>query len=108
MRRCAAFFGDGFSGDTSVIRLAKAFETRALSRAFSVRAAWAVCIACEVPALEVMLGDCGFKGNGGGALSGSELSHLSSIRTRGRRKVKPRSITYMGIRDRLWSDEAEC
>lgn len=49
-----------------------------LSRAFSVRAACADWMALEVFGREVMDGDdAGFKGSGGGALSGSELSHLS-------------------------------
>lgn len=68
----------GFSGETSAtMRRAKALDTKALSRAFSVRAAWADWMALDVPAREVdVLGDCGFKGRGGGARSGSELSHL--------------------------------
>ena len=33
-------------------------------------------MALEVPALEVTVGDCGLSGRGGGARSGSELSHL--------------------------------
>ena len=37
-------------------------------------------MADEVPAREVAVtGDCGFKGNGGGARSGSELSHLTTV-----------------------------
>ena len=37
-------------------------------------------MADEVPAREVAVtGDCGFKGNGGGARSGSELSHLMAV-----------------------------
>lgn len=44
-------------------------------------------MADEVPAREVAVtGDCGFKGNGGGARSGSELSH-------------------MGTKARVWSKE---
>ena len=48
----------------------------ALSRAFSVRAAWAFLIAVEVLGREATLGEEGFIGSGGGARSGSELSHL--------------------------------
>lgn len=39
-------------------------------------------MAADVPFLEVVTGDCGFKGKGGGALSGSELSHLVFISRR--------------------------
>jgi hypothetical protein len=51
---------------------------RNASRAFSVNAAWAVWIVVEVFGREVTIGDeeAGFRGSGGGALSGSELSHL--------------------------------
>lgn len=39
----------------------------------------------DVPAREVAVtGDCGFKGNGGGARSGSELSHLLLLSLRQR------------------------
>ena len=69
------------SGDTSQTRLENALETkalvtRALSRAFSVKAACADWMALDVPAREPMLGDWGLRGSGGGARSGSELSHL--------------------------------
>jgi hypothetical protein len=64
------------SGEKSVVRLWRV-GTRAFSRAFSVNAACADCMANEVPLRDVpTLGDCGFKGSGGGARSGSELSHL--------------------------------
>ena len=51
---------------------------RKASRAFSVKAAWAVWIVVEVLGRDVTTGDdeAGFSGSGGGALSGSELSHL--------------------------------
>lgn len=51
---------------------------RNASRAFSVNAAWAVWMAAEVFDRDATLGedDAGFRGSGGGALSGSELSHL--------------------------------
>lgn len=77
MRLWAGPFVGDLSGDTSLIRLAIAFVTSALSRAFSASAACADWIALEVPDLEVaILGDWGFSGSGGGARSGSELSHL--------------------------------
>jgi hypothetical protein len=47
-----------------------------LSRAFSSSAFAALAIAAEVFGRVVRLGEPGFKGNGGGARSGSELSHL--------------------------------
>jgi hypothetical protein len=71
------------SGDVSAIRFGKC-GTKALSRAFSVSAAWADWMALEVPALETTPGDCGLRGRGGGARSGSELSHLRLIRLRNR------------------------
>jgi hypothetical protein len=51
---------------------------RKASRAFSVNAACAVWMAVEVFGRDARLGDdeAGFRGSGGGALSGSELSHL--------------------------------
>ena len=48
------------------------------SRAFSDKAACAAEIALEVPARDET-GDWGLRGRGGGALSGSELSHLFLI-----------------------------
>jgi hypothetical protein len=47
-----------------------------LSRAFSSSALAAFAIAVDVPARVVKLGEPGFNGSGGGARSGSELSHL--------------------------------
>lgn len=47
-----------------------------LSRAFSSSAFAAFAIAADVVWRVVRLGEPGFKGNGGGARSGSELSHL--------------------------------
>lgn len=47
-----------------------------LSRAFSSNALAACAIADEVPARVVRTGEPGFSGRGGGARSGSELSHL--------------------------------
>jgi len=64
-----------FSGEPSWTRLARD-GTTAFSRARSLSAAWADWMAILVPARDEKLGDCGFKGNGGGARSGSELSHL--------------------------------
>jgi hypothetical protein len=47
------------------------------SRALSCKAACADCIALEVFGREAAtVGDDGLSGSGGGALSGSELSHL--------------------------------
>jgi hypothetical protein len=70
------------SGETSAIRFARA-GTKACSRAFSVSAWWADWMAADVPARDVLtLGDCGFKGSGGGARSGSELSHLVPLSLR--------------------------
>ena len=54
--------------------------TYPLSRAFSVKAACADCIAVEVLGRdEETIGEEGFIGKGGGARSGSELSHLRSL-----------------------------
>lgn len=50
---------------------------KAFSLAFSVRAACADCMALDVLGREATLGDDGFIGSGGGARSGSELSHLA-------------------------------
>lgn len=64
------------SGEKSVFRLWRT-GTSAFSCALAVSAAWAFCIAKDVPLRDVpTLGDCGFNGSGGGARSGSELSHL--------------------------------
>jgi len=63
------------SGEAS-IRFAVLFATRAFSRALSVRAAWADWMAADAFGREETLGDDGFNGSGGGARSGSELSHL--------------------------------
>jgi hypothetical protein len=71
------------------MRLAMEGTRATLSRARSLSAAWADWIALDVPAREVKVGDCGLRGRGGGARSGSELSH-------------------MGIKARLPSEEAEC
>jgi hypothetical protein len=67
------------SGEVSVMRFVST-GIRAFSRAFSVSAAWADCMAAEVPVRDGPTpGDCGFNGRGGGALSGSELSHLRFV-----------------------------
>lgn len=78
IRLCAAPFINDLSGEVS-IRFGIAFVTYALSRAFSVSAACADCIALEVLGLEEDMGDEGFIGRGGGARSGSELSHMGTI-----------------------------
>jgi len=49
-----------------------------LSRAFSSNAFAAFAIAVDVPGRVVKLGEPGFSGSGGGARSGSELSHLAN------------------------------
>lgn len=96
-----------------------------------MRAAWADWIADEVPAREVGVeGNCGFKGSGGGARSGSELSHLVllSLRQRpgmihslcaapplrksilgggGQEQDDNGTQTYIGTRARLESNEPE-
>jgi hypothetical protein len=57
IRLCAEFLANDRSGDTSAIRLASD-GTKAVSRAFSVSAAWADWMAAEVPARDVdTLGD---------------------------------------------------
>lgn len=71
-----------FSGDPSWTRFDRAGTRAALSRARSLSAAWADWIALEVPARDVKLGDWGFSGRGGGARSGSELSHLLLVSLR--------------------------
>lgn len=48
----------------------------ALSRARAVRASAAAATVAEVLGFVAGLDEPGFKGNGGGARSGSELSHL--------------------------------
>jgi len=58
------------------MRFGMAFVMYALSLAFSVNAACADCMALDVFGRDVTMGDDGFMGNGGGARSGSELSHL--------------------------------
>ena len=47
-----------------------------LSRTFDVKASTAAAMLAEVLGLEAGLDVLGFNGNGGGARSGSELSHL--------------------------------
>ena len=72
-RRCEPPLTRPLSGDPS-----PRLTTALLSRARSFRAAWADWMALDVPAREVKPGDWGFgfNGRGGGARSGSELSHL--------------------------------
>jgi hypothetical protein len=79
-----------------------------LSRAFSSSALAACMMSADVFGRVVRFGEPGFKGSGGGARSGSELSHLSRrvsfmvahvySSSRMRRK------TYMGIEEK----ECEC
>ena len=76
-------------------------------------------MALEVPARET-LGDCGLSGSGGGARSGSELSHLFFISVRQRSDMTWSSrlagvggleeenwASYMGTKAR-WSMDPEC
>ena len=69
------------SGDVSA-RFVGEFVIYPFSRAFSVNAACADCIALEVLGRDVTVGEEGFIGNGGGARSGSELSHLDMLSER--------------------------
>lgn len=80
IRRWEPGLGSGRSGDTCVSLLGRYGSMVGLlfSRAFSVRAACADWIVVEVPGRDG-LGDWGFNGRGGGALSGSELSHLLAV-----------------------------
>lgn len=80
IRRCVPPLIIDLSGEPSVKRLGR--EAAKASRARSLSAACADWIALEVPAREVNLGDCGFKGSGGGHRSGSELSHLFEVSRR--------------------------
>lgn len=64
------------SGDLCDIGLVVYELMDMLSRAFSSNALAACAIAAEVPRRVVRTGDPGFSGRGGGARSGSELSHL--------------------------------
>jgi hypothetical protein len=66
------------SGDLCGIGLVVYELAGKLSRAFSSSAFAAFAIAVEVPGRVVMLGEPGFSGSGGGARSGSELSHLAN------------------------------
>lgn len=64
------------SGDLCGIGLVVYELAGKLSRAFSSSAFAAFAIAVDVPGRVVKLGEPGFNGSGGGARSGSELSHL--------------------------------
>lgn len=83
MRRWEGGRRAGRSGEESAARFGKCGTNAALSRAFSAMAAWADWMALDVPVRETP-GDCGFRGSGGGARSGSELSHLLIISVRQR------------------------
>lgn len=99
MRRCAGPLPVALSGETSGVRFVSGRGTSWFSRAFSVRAACADWMADDVPAREVAVtGDCGFKGSGGGARSGSELSHLIAV-------LSLRKIEGMVWREGSSSDE---
>jgi hypothetical protein len=82
MRLCVVPLINDFSGDLwakgmglTVYELAGA---AALSRAFSSSALAACMMRADVFGRNVRFGEPGFKGSGGGARSGSELSHLKS------------------------------
>ena len=62
--------------DLSGDLLGSGFVVYALSLAFAVRASAAAAIVAEVLGFAAGLAEPGFKGRGGGARSGSELSHL--------------------------------
>jgi hypothetical protein len=72
---CVALLTSDRSGDVSRLR-SGGLIIYALSLAFSVNAACATLIALDVFGFEITLGEEGFIGRGGGARSGSELSHL--------------------------------
>lgn len=76
IRLCAAPFIKDRSGDLGGIGLTVYALAGALSRAFSSRAFAVAAMAADVFGRVVRLGDPGFIGSGGGARSGSELSHL--------------------------------
>lgn len=63
------------SGDFDIALVVYELAGR-LSRAFSSSALAACMMAADVLGRVVMFGEPGFSGNGGGARSGSELSHL--------------------------------
>ena len=75
MRLWVASLTSDRSGDVSA-RFVGEFVIYPFSRAFSVSAACADCMALEVLGRDVTVGEEGFIGSGGGARSGSELSHL--------------------------------
>lgn len=78
IRLCVALLTNDRSGEVSKA-CSGGLIIYALSRALSVSAACAIFIALEVFGFEITLGEGeeGFMGNGGGARSGSELSHLA-------------------------------
>ncbi len=76
MRLCCVPLIRERSGDLPGIGLVVYELVGRLSRAFSSSAFAACMIAADVLGRVVMLGEPGFNGNGGGARSGSELSHL--------------------------------
>lgn len=79
MRLCVAPLINDRSGDRSgfcSIGLVVYELVGKLSRAFSSSALAALAMAAEVFGRVVRLGEPGFNGSGGGARSGSELSHL--------------------------------
>ena len=64
-------------------------------------------MAVEVLGREVAAGEDGFMGRGGGARSGSELSHLDRVKSASLREPL-KSKSYMGTIALPQSDEAEC
>lgn len=81
------------SGEES-IRFEAAFVTYPLSLAFSVRARWADWMALEVFGRDATTGEDGFIGSGGGARSGSELSHLQTTRLALRKSCEQGGYTW--------------
>jgi hypothetical protein len=78
MRLCVVPLISDFSGDLAAngIGLTVYELAGALSRAFSSSALAACMMSADVLGRVVRFGEPGFKGSGGGARSGSELSHL--------------------------------
>jgi hypothetical protein len=118
MRRCAAPLIKDRSGDLSGMAFVVYGLGPALSRALSCSACAAAAMVADVFGRVVGCGEpAGFNGNGGGARSGSALSHLrrrrrdvSGIeRVDQRLGFQPREdITYIGTARPWRSKECEC
>lgn len=79
MRLCCVPLIRDRSGDLCGIGLVVYELAGKLSRAFSSRAFAACMMAAEVFGRVDIFGEPGFNGSGGGARSGSELSHLDAM-----------------------------